>query len=76
MTDYKAGDRIKFEMTVKGKVSDIVGGRYLTIDLDDIVNSKIVAIPVTGKIQRIKPEITVFHKDDKSGLAELLSRMD
>ena len=67
MTDYKTGDRIKFEMTVKGKVSDIVG-KYLTI----------VAIPVPGKIQRIKPGVsrTVFHKDDKAGLMELLNRLD
>jgi len=78
MNDYKVGDRISFEMTVKGKVSEIVGGKYLTIDLADIVNSKIVAIPVPGKIQRIKPGVsrTVFHKDDKSGLMELLNRLD
>jgi len=76
-TDYKVGDRISFEMTVKGKVGDIVG-KYLTIDLADIVNSKIVAIPVPGKIQKIKPGVsrTVFHKDDKAGLMELLNRLD
>ena len=76
-TDYKVGDRIKFDMTVKGTVGDIVG-RYLEIDLADIVNSKIVAIPVPGKIQKIKPGVsrTVFHKDDKSGLMELLNRLD
>jgi len=76
-TDYKVGDRISFEMTVKGTVGDIVG-KYLTIDLADIVNSKIVAIPVPGKIQKIKPGVsrTVFHKDDKAGLMELLNRLD
>ena len=78
MNDYRTGDRVKFEMTVKGTVSEVVGGRYLQIDLDDIVNSKIVAIPVPGKIQVIKPEVsrTVFHKDDKQGIKELLNRMD
>jgi len=77
-TDYNVGDRVKFEMTVKGTVGEIKGGRYLAIDLDDIVNAKIVAIPVPGKIQRIKPEVsrTVFHKDDKQGIKELLNRLD